>query len=68
MTKEEIRAFNAGVESSINKIEEFSNIYVERWGSNKDAKAAGWAILQAAVELRFLFKPELDATASHPNN
>lgn len=64
MTEQERRAYNAGVNACMRKVEDFAAEYVRRWGGGQDAKAAGWAILQAAAELRSVSLPgELVANA-----
>ena len=57
MTESERLAYNRAVAVCQQVIDDFSIEYVRRWGGNTDAKAAGWAILQAAAELRKVSLP-----------
>lgn len=57
MTETERMAYNAGVAACERRIEAFADEYVRRWNGAQDAKAAGWAILQASLELRSVSLP-----------
>ena len=52
MTEAERIAYNRAAIVCREVVEEFANEYVRRWGGDDAAKAAGWAILQAAAKLR----------------
>lgn len=52
MTEAERMAYNRAAAVCREVVEEFANEYVRRWGGDDAAKAVGWAILQAASELR----------------
>ena len=42
-------------------VAEFADKYVDKWGDTENAKASGWAILQAASELGGLIPTNVDS-------